>query len=149
MCGCALNSSLAFLPARSTSVWKPRLVNGTRRSLINTKGDDGCCSRCSLRSALSSTPVNGCVAGVPCLTLRTCRVALSRSTCTHLRSTSSENSQAVSVGHEDHRGVALTPAVALSGFNQLVHLSLGQILARPVFAVRRADWPLNCALFVA
>jgi hypothetical protein len=43
-------------------------------------GDLDSCSRCRRRRARSSRPVRGCVAGVPCLTLWTCRMAFSRST---------------------------------------------------------------------
>jgi hypothetical protein len=46
----------------------------------------------------------GCVLGVPCLTLRTWSVAVLNSTWSHRRSTSSET-QAVPVSHEDHRGI--------------------------------------------
>jgi hypothetical protein len=65
------------------------MAQHVRRSLTKTKGDLGSCSRCNRRNARNSRPVNGCVAGVPCLTLRTCRIALSRSICSQRRSTSS------------------------------------------------------------
>ncbi len=64
------------LPARSTILAKPAGLNGAPRSDVNTKGDLGSCSRCSRRRARSSSPRIGCVLGVPCFTLRTCRVAL-------------------------------------------------------------------------
>jgi type 1 fimbriae regulatory protein FimB/type 1 fimbriae regulatory protein FimE len=46
--------------------------NGAPRSEVNTKADFGSCSRCSLRSARSSSPPIGCVEGVPFLVRRTC-----------------------------------------------------------------------------
>ncbi len=53
--------------------------SGAPRSLTKTKGDLTSCSRCSRRRTRNSLPVNGCVAGLPCLTLRTCRSAFSSS----------------------------------------------------------------------
>jgi len=59
------------------------------RSLVNTKGAFGSCSRCSRRSARSSSPRMGCVLGVPFLALRTARVAASKSIWSQRRSTNS------------------------------------------------------------
>ena len=50
-------------------------VKGVPRSDVKTNGDLGSCSRCRRRSALSSSPTMGWVAGVPRLTRRTCSVA--------------------------------------------------------------------------
>jgi hypothetical protein len=72
MCGCALNASLAAMPARSIMCANPAVVNGAPRSDVKTKGDFGSYSRW----ARSSSPRIGWVLGVPCLTLRTCRVAV-------------------------------------------------------------------------
>ena len=69
---------------------KPAVVNGVPRSDVNTKGDFGSCSRCSRRRARNSSPRIGCVLGVPCLTLRTCRAAVRKSICSQRRSTSSD-----------------------------------------------------------
>jgi hypothetical protein len=55
-------------------------ARGVRHSDVNTKVDFGSCSRCSDCSARSSSPRIGCVLGVPFLTLRTCTVAVLRST---------------------------------------------------------------------
>jgi hypothetical protein len=55
MCGCALNASPAASPARSASLAKPAVANGAPRSDVNTNGDSAP-SRCSLRSARSSSP---------------------------------------------------------------------------------------------
>jgi len=41
---------------------KPAVVNGDPRSLVNTNGDLGSCSRCSLRRARISSPTTGWVA---------------------------------------------------------------------------------------
>ena len=54
---------------------KPSRGEGPARSLVKTNGDLGSCSRCNRRKALNSSPMIGWVLGVPCLTLRTCRVA--------------------------------------------------------------------------
>ena len=43
MCGCALKTNLASLPARSTMRAKPAVLNGAPRSEVNTKGDFGMC----------------------------------------------------------------------------------------------------------
>jgi hypothetical protein len=67
-----------------------RVVNGASRSDVNTKADFGFCSRPNRRSARSSSPRIGCELGVPCLTLRTCKVAILKSTWSQRRSTSSE-----------------------------------------------------------
>jgi hypothetical protein len=44
MWGCALKPNLAAFPARSTMRAKPAVLNGAPRSLVNMKGDLGCCS---------------------------------------------------------------------------------------------------------
>jgi hypothetical protein len=60
---------------------KPAVVKGASRSLgVNTKGDSGSCSRCSLRSARISSQRIECVAGVPLSARRTFRVAVVKST---------------------------------------------------------------------
>src|SRR6516164_8417689 len=76
MCGCGLKPNLATSPARSIMRAKPAVVNGAPRSEVNTKGDFGSWSRCSLRRARISSPRIGCVAGVPFLVLRTASVAV-------------------------------------------------------------------------
>jgi hypothetical protein len=58
---------LAAFPSLSTILAKPAVVNGAPRSLVNTNEDLGSCSRCSFRSARSSSPRIGCVAGDPFL----------------------------------------------------------------------------------
>jgi hypothetical protein len=67
-------------PARSTIRAKPVVVNGAPRSEVKTKGDFGSSSRCSRRSIRSSSPGIGWVLALPCLTLRTCKVAVLKST---------------------------------------------------------------------
>jgi len=52
--------------------------------------DFGSCSRCSRLSARSSSPRIGWALGVPCLTRRTCSVAVLNSTWSQRRSTNSE-----------------------------------------------------------
>lgn len=69
---------------------EPSRGEGTSRSLVKTNGDLGSCSRCKRRKARSSSPMIGWVLGVPCLTLRTCRVAVAKSIWSHRRSTSSD-----------------------------------------------------------
>jgi hypothetical protein len=67
------------MPARSTMRAKPAVVNGAPRSDVKMKGDFGSCSRWSRRRARNSSPRIGWVLGVPCLALRTCRVAALKS----------------------------------------------------------------------
>ncbi len=66
-------------PARATSLPMPSRVNGLPRSLMNTNGDVGFCSRFSRRSARSSRPASGCTLGSPFLIRRTCTLPRSRS----------------------------------------------------------------------
>ena len=79
MWGWTLKGIPASIPARSIIRAKPAVVKGPARSLVNTNGDFGSCSRCNRRKARNSSPMIGWVLGVPCLTLRTCRVALAKS----------------------------------------------------------------------
>src|SRR5580692_1810416 len=51
------------------------------------------------------------------------------------------------VGHQDHCGVTVSPTVVLHGLDQPFDLALGEMLPRPVFAVRLSHW-YNCELFV-
>ena len=60
-----LEAKPGSLPARSSSRAKPAVVKGEPRSLVNTNGDLGSCSRCNLRRARISSPTTGWVAGVP------------------------------------------------------------------------------------
>ncbi len=45
--------------------------------------------------------------------------------------------QAVPVGHQDHGGVPVAPAVSLGGFHQPLDLGLGQVLAGAQVGVGR------------
>jgi hypothetical protein len=66
-------------PCRSTILAEPAVVNGAQRSLVNTSGDLGSCSRASFRNTRNSSPRIGCVAGEPFFTRRTASVAVSKS----------------------------------------------------------------------
>jgi hypothetical protein len=77
-------------PGFDAGPFHPAVVNGPARSLVKTNGDLGACSRRSLRSARSSSPMIGWVLGVPRLTRRTCRVAVAKSIWSHRRSVSSD-----------------------------------------------------------
>ena len=59
---------------------KPSRREWCARSDVNTNGDLGSCSRWSRRRARSSSPIIRMRGGVPCLTLRTCRDAVGKST---------------------------------------------------------------------
>src|SRR6516162_5058172 len=74
MCGCTLILSLAASQARLMSFWKLDTVIGEPRSDTNRNGDLSSASRCRRRSARSSRPVRGCVAGVPFLARVTARL---------------------------------------------------------------------------
>jgi hypothetical protein len=52
----------ASAPARSIIRANPAVVNGPARSLVNTNGDVGACSRCKRRSARNSSSRIGWVA---------------------------------------------------------------------------------------
>ena len=54
--------------------------------------------------------------------------------------------QAMPVGHKDHRGVPVAPAVSRGGFHQPLDLGLGQVLAGAQVAV---GGPLgaNCSIY--
>ena len=46
--------------------------------------------------------------------------------------------QAMPVGEQHHGGVAMTIAVASGRFHELLHLGIGEVLARPRFRIRPA-----------
>ena len=52
------------------------------------------------------------------------------------------------IGNQYHRGVAVAVAIALSGFDQLLNLSLGQVLPAAKLAVWLASWG-NCSFLGA
>ena len=60
----SLEAEARRLPARSTIRANPAVVNGAPRSQVNTNGDFGSCSRCSLRSARNSSPELGACAAI-------------------------------------------------------------------------------------
>lgn len=72
----SLEAQLAPCPGSLDHSGEPGVLNGAPRSDVNTKGLLGSCSRCSRRRARNSSPSNGCVLGVPCLSRRTCNVAV-------------------------------------------------------------------------
>ena len=84
------------------------------RSLVNTKGAFGSCSRCSRRSARSSSPRMGCVLGVPFLALRTARVAASKSIWSQAQVYQLACPQPVPVSHKDHGGIAVPQRLVLA-----------------------------------
>ena len=53
--------------------------------------------------------------------------------------------QAMAIGDQDHGGIAVAPAVALGGLDQLLDLGLGQVLAGPVGV--GAPCRGNCSFF--
>ncbi len=96
-----LNASLAALPPRSIIRANPAGVNGAPRSEVNTNGDFGSCSRWSRRRDRNSSPRIGCVLGVPCLTLRTCMVAVRKSS-DPVKVNQFGRTQAMPEDHQDH-----------------------------------------------
>ena len=54
--------------------------------------------------------------------------------------------QAVSVGHEDHRGVPVAPAVSRGGFHQPLDLGLGKVLAGPQVGIGGPFGP-DCSVY--
>jgi hypothetical protein len=57
------------------------------------------------------------------------------------------NPQAVPEGHQEHCAVALAPAIALGGLDQLLDLTLGEVFAWPKFAVGAAGRCGNCPFY--
>ena len=57
--------------------------------------------------------------------------------------------QTVAEGDQDHGGIALALAIAPGGSDQLLNLSLCQMLARPDIRIRPPGRhrPLNCPIF--
>ena len=53
----------------------------------------------------------------------------------------------MSVGDQDHGGVAMAVAIAFGGLGQALHLVVGQILACPQIGVFRPNRHHNCSLF--
>lgn len=86
-------------------------VQGSQSSQFITQQRMRCCC-----PALGSTQVQ--IAGL--------KLDVTPLQATHLR-----GPEAMSEGQEDHGGVPLAPAVALGGLDQLLNLTLGQMLARP------------------
>ena len=76
----------AAVAARLIMREKPGADSGAPRSETNTNGDCAL-SRWCRRNSRISRPLRGCVAGVPFLALRMCRVAVLKSICSQRRST--------------------------------------------------------------
>src|SRR5258705_7264284 len=57
--------------------------------------------------------------------------------------------QPVPEGDQDHGRIAMAPAIALGGGDQLLNLALGQMLARPDIRIRPPGRhrSLNCPIF--
>jgi len=103
---------------------KPAVVNGDPRSLVNTNGDLGACSRCNLRSAPHFIADNGMGGrrapldpadvqdGVGEIDLITQVDKFGRT-------------QALAEGDKDHGGIPVTPAIGLGGPVQPIDLGAG------------------------
>ena len=101
-----------------------------RAALRGANGDRGSFSRCRRRSARSSSPMIGCVAGVPSLTRRTCKVAdASRPAPIDDRRARWTEGLA---GDKQHRGISAAMAVG--------HRA---VLIKKEWCERRAASPLN------
>ena len=110
-------------------------MNGPPRSVTNTNGDFGA-SRRSFRNARSSSPRIGCVLGFPFLTRRTCKVAEREVDLIPSQVADFRSPQAVSIGNEEHRRVAVAVPIALYGLDELFNLGLGQMLSAAKLTVR-------------
>jgi hypothetical protein len=58
------------------------------------------------------------------------------------------NPQPVPVGHQNHRGIPMAPAVARGGLHEPLNLSLGQVFAGPQIAIP-APFRRNCSFYGA
>jgi hypothetical protein len=104
---------------------------------------DGPVSRCNRRSARSSRPVRGCVAGGACLGPADVQDAAIEIDLVPAQLHQLGRSQAVAEGQEDHRGVP----VAARRLDQALDLDLGEMLSGAIFAVGPAQRRLNCRIF--
>ena len=52
----------------------------------------------------------------------------------------------MSIGQEDHRGIAVPPAVSAGGFDQLIDLLRNQVLPGPKLGVGATAWR-NCSIY--
>ena len=80
--------SFAARLVRLTILQEPGADSGAPRSETNTNADFALW-RWWRRNARNSRPVSGCLAGVPCLMRRTCRVAAVKSICSQRKSQTS------------------------------------------------------------
>ena len=125
---------------------KPDVVNGDPRSLVNTNGDFGSCSRCSLRgphfiadngmgsrrALLGPADVQDGVGKIDLIPTQVYKLG---------------RPQTVAEGDEDHGAVTMTPAVTLGGIDQPVDLGAGQMFPGPIDGVRFTSRRGNCSFY--
>jgi len=107
------------------------------RSDTNTNDD----SSFSARSAGISSPCSGCGVAMPFLTRRTRRHAL-RPRLIPSQIDKLGGPEAMAIGHQDYGGVAVTPAIGSSRFDQPFDLSLGEVPACVQIGVLRPNCPI-------
>ena len=144
--GWVLKPRPAASPARSKSLAKPPVVNGEPRSLVNTNGDLGSCSRCSFLKARSSSPGIGWVAGDPALTLRTCSAGSGEIDLIPTEIDQFGCPQAMAIGDQDHGGVPIARAVLAGRPDQLLDLSCRQMFPGADLGIRTSSWG-DCPIY--
>jgi hypothetical protein len=99
---------------------------------------------CRRRSRISR-PLKGCVADVPFLALRTCRVAVLKFTCPR-QIHRLGGSEAMPIGQEHHQGVTRVVPVGIGRLDQLLDLVSGRMLASAQLGIRGA-LRVDCSFF--
>jgi hypothetical protein len=56
------------------------------------------------------------------------------------------SSQPMSICHKKHRRIPMPVTIGLCGLNQLLNLTLRQVLTATIFAIRQPSWR-NCSVF--
>jgi hypothetical protein len=124
----------------------PAVENGAPRSDTNKNGE-AALSRWSRRKARNSRPANGCVLGVPFLTLRTCRTAELKSTWSQAQVNEFCRPQRMPEGEQDHRSIAVAVPISFGGLHQPLDLVGGEVLASAKLTVRTTLRRGYCSIY--
>ena len=125
MCGCALKPSLASLPARSTMRANPAVLKGSPCSEVNTKAAFGLLLALEPPQRPQFIPKDRMGTGRALLDPADVQRGRPELHLIPAQVHQLGDAQAVPIGHEDHRGVPVAPAVPLGRVHQPFHLGLG------------------------